>query len=304
MVASAPPVSPPDDGPVVGPYRLVARIGGGEHGEVFAAVAPDGSTVALKRLRPAGADTARRAESARRIVAEAALARRLVHPGIVRILDAGQDAAGAWLAMELLSGCSLVRYTRAARLLPEPIVLRVGERLARALAHAHAAGVVHRDLKPANVVVDWAADRVTITDFGVARAADAAEAERTATGVILGSPGYMAPEQLAGAPADARGDVYALGVTLHELLAGRRPHDGASLGELLRAVAEQPPPDLRASRPELPPALAALVARMLAKRPDQRPSAAEAADALRALADAMQAPSPRPMSRPTPAAGA
>jgi serine/threonine-protein kinase len=180
--------------------------------------------------------------------------------------------------MELAAGSELGRYTRMPRLLPEALVLQIGERLARALAHAHAQGVVHRDIKPGNVLFDLPTGRLKLMDFGIAGLADL---QRTRTGVVLGSPAYMAPEQLAGAAADARSDLYSLGVLLFELLAGRLPHEQASLGELLRAVAREPAPDLCLLRPALSPALAAVVAQALHKQPARRP-----ADSL-ALADAL-----------------
>lgn len=284
-------------GPVVGGYRLANRLGAGEHGEVFVAThVASGEQVAFKRLRAAGTDARQRAEAVRRFAAEAETTRRLQHADIVRVLDAGHDDAGPWLVMELLPGCSLERYTHAARLLPEPVVIGVMARVARALAYAHGRGVVHRDLKPSNVIVDWTSRRVTLTDFGLARGADG---DSTRTGLVLGSPAYLAPEQLAGAPATPRGDLYALGVTVFELLIGRRPHESASLGELLRQVAEQPAPDLARLRPGLPPALVTLVARLLAKSPSQRPAtAAEVAQALEDILSTIDVAVAGPKSRP------
>ncbi|NHK98679.1 serine/threonine-protein kinase [Rubrivivax benzoatilyticus] len=284
-------------GPVVGGYRLDGLIGSGQHGDVYLATHPDsGMQVAVKRLRLPAGDAQQRGELARRFVAEAQTTRRLDHPDIVRVLEAGCDEAGPWLVMELLHGCSLERYTRAARLLPEPVVVALVARVARALACAHAQGVVHRDLKPANVIVDWGARRVTLSDFGLARDADA---ENTRTGLVLGSPDYMAPEQLAGAAAAPAGDLYALGVMLFELLAGRRPHEAASLGELLQQVAQRTPPDLRTLRPELPPALCDLVAALLSKQPAARPaSAAAVADALDLILSTIDSPRRGSKSRP------
>jgi len=265
----------------LGGYRLAGLIGRGAIGEVHAALAPDGQPVALKLLSLGPDADDERGTARQRFLAEARAAQRLQHADIVRVLAAGEHGGTAWMAMELLAGCDLVRYTRPARLLPEAVVARIGERLARALAYAHGEGVVHRDIKPANVVVHWPGDRVTLTDFGLARLADA---ERTRTGLVLGSPAYMAPELLAGAAPHARSDLYALGVTLFQLLAGRLPHDSPSMGELLRQVATQPAPDLCLLQPGLPPALAQVVAALLAKRPEQRPpDAAALADSLRRL---------------------
>jgi serine/threonine-protein kinase len=297
---SAPPTGPaaqPAASPVaypafIGGYLLTGLIGSGTLADVHLATEPiTGQQVALKVLKAMpDATPADRADARRRFLAEAVAARRLSHPDIVRVMAAGEDAGTAWLAMELLGGCDLQRYTRPARLLPDPVVLQVTERVARALAYAHGRGVVHRDVKPANVMVDWAAGRVTLTDFGLARVADA---EGSRTGLIVGSPSYMAPEQLAGAVADARGDLYALGVMIFQLLTGRLPHESASLGELLRQVANDPAPDLRHLRPELPAPLARLVAGLLAKSPSARGAgAAAAAEQLAALGALAQAQAP------------
>ena len=265
-----------------GPYRLLRPIGRGSMGTVHLAVDQrDGRPVALKAMS-LGSDVtdAELAHLRQRFLGEVEAARRLSHPDIVNVYEAGETAESAWLAMELLRGCDLGRYTHMSRLLPEPLVLQLTERLARALAHAHAQGVVHRDIKPGNVMLDLPTGQLKLTDFGVAGLADMS---RTRTGIVLGTPFYMAPEQLAGAGADARSDLYALGVLLFQLLTGRLPHEQSSLGELLRAVASEPAPDVRTLRPALAPDLAELVARTLHKQPAGRP-----ADAL-ALAQALSA---------------
>ncbi len=260
-------------GVTIGGYRLAGLIGKGAIGEVHAAVhLSSAEAVALKLIAlPHGGGGPDQAETRRRFLAEAATAQQLQHPDIVRVLGAGEEGGTGWIAMELLHGSDLLRYTRPARLLPEAVVLRVGERVARALAHAHAAGVVHRDVKPANVIVDWAQDRITLTDFGIARLADA---DRTRTGLVLGSPAYMAPELLAGGQASASSDLYALGVTLFQMLAGRLPFDDTSMGALLRQVAAQAAPALHTLRPGLPGAVSDTVAALLAKHPAQRPASA------------------------------
>jgi serine/threonine-protein kinase len=132
---------------------------------------------------------------------------------------------------------------------------------------------VHRDVKPANVLVDWPRDAVKLADFGLARADDGVQ---TGTGIVLGTPAYMAPEQLAGAVPTPRSDLYAVGVMLYELLAGRLPYEGASMGEWLRHVADEAVPDLRRLRPDLPEGVAALCTRLLAKRPADRPADGDA----------------------------
>lgn len=272
---------------IFGPYQVLRTLGQGSMGAVHLAIdQTSGVAVALKVMaltdHAAGAESD---EARARFLAEAEPMRRLAHPDIVRLLAAGEQGGSGWLAMELVVGVDLARYARPARLLPEPVVLRLAERVARALHHAHCAGVVHRDVKPSNIMIDWASDQLKLADFGLARLADA---ERTRTGLVLGSPAYMAPEQLAGDAPTPASDLYALGVTLFQLLTGRLPFDDSSLGALLRSVAFDEAPDLRTQRPDLPPALAAVVAGLLSKRPAERPANAQAlADKLRALQNVM-----------------
>jgi serine/threonine-protein kinase len=276
---------------------IVARRLGQGVGSVVYAAYDDRAEAwrALKLLLPtAGADPALAAEARARLLREQATAARLHHPGIVRLHDCGESGSLAWLTMELLPGADLSRYTQPARRLPVPVVARLGARIAEALAHAHGAGVVHRDLKPANVMVDWASDRAVITDFGLARGSDA---EGTRTGLVLGSPGYMAPELLAGQAPDARSDLYALGVLMFQLLAGRLPFEATGLGALLREVAQTPAPDLLALVPSpqdpLLPQLAGWVARLLAKAPGQRPADAATVAAAWHAMEAGSTPGPK-----------
>ena len=252
-------------------YRIGRRIGSGAAAQVFLAHdVRNGRWVALKLLelgtRTASSEWHDALERFRR---EATVLRGLDHPGIVAVLDAGPSEQGAWMAMEAVAGCDLTRYTRPARLLPPTLVARIGARLAEALAYAHRRGVVHRDVKPANVLIDWTNDAVKLSDFGLARGP---EHTQTRSGIVLGSPDYMAPEQLSGGAVGPAADLYSLGATLFELLAGRRPHQADNLGELLRAVAGEPAPQLAALRPELDPALCDAVMPLLAKDLAQRPS--------------------------------
>jgi serine/threonine-protein kinase len=230
-----------------------------------------GNVVAVKVLVP-GADPPGEIE---RFLRAGERCVGLDHPHIVRVWGGGQVQGLAFLSMELLPGHDLTRWTAPARRLPEAAVLEIAEQIAEALTYAHRRGMVHRDVKPANVVYDPAARRAVLTDFGLARGPDS---QATQSGVMLGSPAYMAPELLAGAPPDARSDLYALGALTYELLAGRPPFEQAGLGALLRAVATEAPPSLAVARPDLAGAadLDRLLARLLAKRADERP--AEAAD--------------------------
>lgn len=267
-------------GQVLGRYRIERPIGQGAVGRVFLAQdQSSGRWVALKTFTLDGAPRSEEDMQAReRFLREAQTMRRLAHPGIVAVLDAGQTGSVAWIAMEPVAGADLRRYTKPARLLPVPLVVQIGTRVAQALAHAHACGVVHRDVKPANILVDLAGDAVKLTDFGIARLA---EHSQTRSGLALGSPDYMSPEQLAGAEVGPAADLYALGATLFELLAGRRPYQADTLGALLRAVASDPVPQLQTLRPELPAALCAEVTRSLAKSPSERqPDATQMAQAL------------------------
>ena len=196
---------------------------------------------------------------------------RLRHPGIVVTHGAVLEGGMGYVAMELLTGSNLGRYTRPTRLLPESLSLDIAARVAQALAFAHRAGVVHRDVKPANVMFDPAIDSLKLTDFGLARAVDA---EASRSGVLLGSPAYMAPEMLAGARPDAAGDLYSLGVLLFELLTGRLPFEADTIGALLRAMTTQAPQTVRMLRPDLPTAqsaaLDAVLGPVLTRSPAER----------------------------------
>jgi serine/threonine protein kinase len=268
-----------------GNYRIERLMGRGAASQVFLAQdRRNGRWVALKVLDlGAGVASPEWHDALERFRREATVLHALDHPGIVSVLDAGASEDGAWMAIEVVSGCDLTRYTRPARLLPPPLVARIGARLAEALAYAHRRGVVHRDVKPANVLVDWTNDVVKLSDFGLARSS---EHTQTRSGVTLGSPDYMAPEQLAGSAVGPAADIYGLGASLFELLAGRRPHQADSLGDLLRKVASEPAPPLAQVRPELDPALCNAVMPLLAKDPAVRPAdAGRVAAALWVVAD-------------------
>jgi serine/threonine-protein kinase len=255
----------------IGSFALVRTIAHGAIGELH--LANDTITnlpVALKTVRLRAGDGAD-PRTRERFLREAGTAARLQHPHIVSVFAAGIDTTGpqpqGWMAMEWVQGSDLTRYTQPARLLPEAVVLQITARVADALAYAHAQGVVHRDIKPANILINLPAHTVKVTDFGCAHLTDA---ERSRSGLMVGSPAYMAPEQLRGDTVDGRCDLYALGVVLFELLTGQPPFQAASMGTLLDQIARRPAPDLRALRPDLPDLLASVVARALSKRPEDR----------------------------------
>jgi TolB-like protein len=254
-----------------GRYRIEGLLGRGGMGAVYRAVDTlVGDVVALKTLDLGGAPSDATVERFRR---EVRLARRITHPNVARTHDLGEAGGQHFLTMELIEGADLQSLlAREGRLDPNR-ALRIGLAIAEGLAAAHAAGVVHRDLKPANVLVERGG-RVVLTDFGIARAElDERAAHRTAG--TVGTPLFMAPEQIRGEATDARTDVYALGLVLFELLAGAPPFVGATPIATALARLERPAPDLRRLAP-VDEDLAALVAACLARAPGERPADAAA----------------------------
>ena len=266
--------------------RVLAR---GAMGTLWLAIDEATATPLAVKVVPLGNHAGSGKDAAREsFEREAHNARQLDHPGIVAVYGTLHLQGQGCIVMELLAGTDLTHHGRPHRLLPVAQVLVIAARLAQALAHAHRRGIVHRDVKPANVMFDPVSDVLKLTDFGLARAADAAV---TGTGLLPGSPSYMAPEQLAGNVPNAGTDFYALGVMLFELLAGRLPHEGSSMGDLLHQVAWVPAPDLQRLRSELPSGVAKLVARMLAKAASDRPSDGDVLAAeLQHLSQAMTGP--------------
>jgi serine/threonine-protein kinase len=296
LPAGTPAVEPDAGGPLrperktLGRYRIEKPLGRGSMGVVYLAHDLEhGRAVAIKTLALSREfDAADLADARARFFREAEAAARLRHPDIVAVHEAGEDQGLAFIAMEYVRGHDLLRHMTLASLLPVPALLRIAARVALALAHAHTHGVVHRDVKPANVLIDPGTDTVKVADFGIASITDMA---RTRTGVMLGTPSFMSPEQMAGARIDGRSDLYALGVLLFQGLTGALPHRAESMAELLRQIGFEPAPDVRTLRPELPAALADLLARALSKRPEQRyADGQQMASDLVAIADRLDAP--------------
>ena len=264
----------------IGRYAVLEELASGGMGVVHRARDPQGREVALKVLRGEGLISP---VSRQRLLRECQALRGLDHPGIVRCLDAGEDAGVPYLVMELLPGRALLRRLEEGGRLPVPEAVAIARELAAALAHAHARGVLHRDVKPANVIAT-PEGRHVLVDFGLARLLldDLTPQERLSrTGQMLGTPGYWAPEQALGekGAATPAADVHGLGATLYALLLGRTPYEGTTLTQLFDAQARGPTPPRR-ERPEVDPALDGLVMRCLARDPAARPTAAEVEAAL------------------------
>ncbi len=273
--ASSPQES--SSGPLfAGRYALVRMLGRGGMGTVYQARdSLVGDVVALKTLelgKDAGPD------AIERFTREVRLARRITHPHVARMHDLGTHEGQAFLTMEFVEGEDLRALLARERPLAASRAARITLAICEGLAAAHAAGVVHRDLKPANILVE-SGGRVVLTDFGIARAVAGEAASRTMG--TVGTPMYMAPEQVSGEPVDARADLYAVGLLLYELLTGEVPFSGDTPWAAAMVRLRQPPPDLR-QRATVPPPLAELVHRCLGRAPEDRPaSALEVAGALR-----------------------
>jgi serine/threonine-protein kinase len=255
--------------PTLGRYELLEEIGKGAMGTVYLGRDPKlNRLVAIKTLALSQEFEAQEPEEVKaRFFREAEAAGRLRHPHIVTIYDAGEEHDLAYIAMEYLPGKNLTHYLVKGEPLPLDWVMRIGMRVADALAYAHKHEVVHRDIKPANIVYNEDDDTLKITDFGIARIT---AATRTRTGVVLGTPSYMSPEQLSGRPVDGRSDLFSLGVTLFELTTGRQPFTGEELATLMYQIANERHPDVLRLRPDAPPCLARIINRALAKDPDRR----------------------------------
>lgn len=266
---AAPALPLATDRTTLGRYRIDRQIGRGSMGLVYLGHDPQiDRQVAIKTMALSREFEGHDLVDARaRFFREAETAGRLQHPDIVTIFDVGEEQDLAYIAMEYLKGHDLLPHTQPTRLLPVLVVLRTLERVALALAYAHSQGVVHRDIKPANVMVDTASGSVKVTDFGIASIADG---YRTRTGLVLGTPSFMSPQQLSGQRVDGRADLYSLGVMLFQLLTGALPHRSESMATLMQQIAHEAAPDVRGLRPELPESLANVVALALEKRPELR----------------------------------
>jgi CHASE2 domain-containing sensor protein/predicted Ser/Thr protein kinase len=249
--------------PMLGRYQVEKELGKGAMGVVYLGKDPKiNRTVAIKTLALAQEfEPDELADAKARFFREAETAGRLNHPNIVQIYDAGEEHDLCYIAMEFLKGHDLVKNTKPAALMPVPDIVKIVADAADALDYAHQQGVVHRDIKPANLM--WVDNRIIkLTDFGIARITDSS---KTKTGMVLGTPSYMSPEQLSGKKVDGRSDLFSLGVTLYQLLTGTLPFTADSMATLMFKIANEPHPSAAGARPDLPAPLCAVIDRALEK---------------------------------------
>jgi serine/threonine protein kinase len=254
----------------LGRYEIDAEIGRGAMGIVCRARDPKiDRIVAIKTISLIGLDPEEEAEYRERFFTEAQAAGRLSHPGIVTVFDVGEetDTRSPYIVMEYVTGQSLhTLLSGEDKKLPLKPALELAQELAEALDYAHAQGVVHRDIKPANILLT-ASGKAKIADFGIAKLN---QAHMTLPGQVLGSPAFMAPEQLRGDGVDARSDLFSLGVILYTMLTGHRPFQGNSATTVCFKVVHHEPVSVTAFDSDFPPELAQMVARAMAKNPAER----------------------------------
>ena len=259
--------------PRVGRFDILEELGKGSMGQVYKALDPKiNRLLAIKTIRFSDEfEEDLIQEIKERFFREAEIAGRLSHPSIVTIYDVGEDRDLTYMAMEFLEGENLEKYIFKENLLPFTKILDIIAEVAEALAFAHRANVIHRDIKPANIMI-LKNGGVKVTDFGIAKAISSS---RTKTGVILGTPNYMSPEQIMGQKMDLRSDIFSLGVLFFQLLTGELPFHGENLSSLLYQITQIRHPSLRSYNPKIPRVCEQILNKALAKDPKARFSSAE-----------------------------
>jgi eukaryotic-like serine/threonine-protein kinase len=255
--------------PMLGRYQVEKELGKGAMGVVYLGKDPKISrVVAIKTMALSQEFEADELEEVKeRFFREAETAGRLSHPNIVTIYDAGEEHDLAYIAMEFLKGQDLTKFTKKDNLLDIKTVISIVIRAAEGLAFAHAQNVVHRDIKPANLMYEAESDSLKITDFGIARITDSS---KTKTGMVLGTPSYMSPEQLAGKKVDGRSDLFSLGVMLYQMLTGTLPFKAESMASLMFKITNEEAPDIRSLRIGIPECMVEIVNKTLTKNADDR----------------------------------
>lgn len=270
----------------IGRYEILEEIGRGTMGLVYKALDPKiNRLLAIKTIRFSDEfDEDVIKEIKERFFREAEIAGKLSHPSIVTIYDMGDDGDLTYMAMEFLEGEDLDKFVDKKTLLPFRRILDLAAKVAEALEFAHNSGVIHRDIKPANIML-LKNDEVKVTDFGIAKAISSS---RTRTGVILGTPNYMSPEQIMGQKVDSRSDIFSLGVLCFQLFTGELPFHGENLSSLLYEITQVKHPSLKSFNKKFPKVCEKIIDRALAKNPDDRFKTAEdMARVMRILASRM-----------------
>jgi serine/threonine-protein kinase len=257
-----------DTKPTLGRYEVSGELGRGAMGIVYKGVDPTiHRTVAIKTLQLSEFEEEEAGDIKERFFREAESAGALNHPNIVSIYDAGEEHDLAYIAMEFLNGVDLVKFTHKGELLPLRDVLNIIAQVADALDYAHSKDVVHRDIKPANIMMLKDTGDVKVTDFGIARITSSS---KTKTGIILGTPSYMSPEQVSGRKVDGRSDIFSLGIVLYEMLAGQKPFVSEDMTSLMYQITRETHPPVREINPRIPQIIEQIIDRALAKDVSKR----------------------------------
>jgi eukaryotic-like serine/threonine-protein kinase len=255
--------------PMLGRYEIERELGKGAMGAVYLGRDPKISrVVAIKTMALSQEFEADELDEVKeRFFREAETAGRLTHPSIVTIYDAGDEHDLAYIAMEFLKGTDLTKHIKKGNLLPLSKVITLIKRAAEGLDYAHSQNVVHRDIKPANIMYDEASDALKITDFGIARITDSS---KTKTGMVLGTPSYMSPEQLAGKKVSGQSDLFSLGVMLFQMVTGELPFKGESMATLMYKIANEPHPAPESINTSLPRCITVIINRAMEKDTEKR----------------------------------
>lgn len=257
-----------DTKPTLGRYEISGELGRGAMGIVFKGTDPTiHRTVAIKTLRLSDFEEEEITGIKERFFREAESAGLLNHPNIVSIYDAGEEHDLAYIAMEFINGEDLEKYIHKGNLLPMRDVLNIAAQVADALVYAHSNNIVHRDIKPANIMLLKDTGNIKVTDFGIARITSSS---KTKTGVILGTPSYMSPEQVKGKRLDGRSDIFSLGVVMYEMLVGQKPFASEDIASLMYQITNEKHSSVREINPKIPPVLEKIIDRALSKDINER----------------------------------
>jgi len=257
-----------DTKPTLGRYEVIGELGRGAMGVVYKGEDPKiHRTVAIKTVNLSEFDAESLEEVKDRFFREAESAGLLTHPNIVTIYDCGEEHDLAYIAMEYLDGEDLEKYTEPEELLPIRDILDIGARVAEALDYAHSKDIVHRDIKPANIMRLKGTNNIKVTDFGIARITSSS---KTKTGIVLGTPSYMSPEQVSGKKVDGRSDIFSLGVVLFEMLTGQKPFTGEDITSLMFKLAKEKHPSPREINKRIPPVVEKIIDKALEKDLNKR----------------------------------